>query len=139
METKIEKLSVELKVHTGSIEDLQRQLTTKTKHHDVAVGSLESARGELKTQISTVKQLQSQLSDLEKLRSDVKLLSAKNTDLMAHLKRVSAEHEDSLEANERAQSAVRELQNEIHDQTATIRTLRRERASIEDLNDRKAA
>jgi len=63
------------------------------------------------------------------------VLSAKTTDLVAHLKRVSAEHESSLQANEKAQSLIRELQNEIHKQTATIRSLRRERGSIGHFED----
>ena len=69
------------------------------------------------------------------------MLTAKTTDLVNHLKRVSAEHEDSLAANEKAQAAIRDLQDEIHKQTATIRSLRRDRASISDLDadDKRAA
>jgi gas vesicle protein len=81
------------------------------------------------------KQLQAQLSDLEALRANNKLLTTKANDLMEHLKRVSGEHEDSLRANEQAQSTIRHLQDEIHQQTATIRTLRRERGSILGLSE----
>ena len=63
------------------------------------------------------------------------VFAAKVDDLLSHLKRVSAEHEASLEANETAQESIRELQSQIHDQTATIRALRRERGSVPGLGD----
>ena len=54
---------------------------------------------------------------------------------MKHLKRISAEHEASLEANETAQNSIRDLQSQLHDQTATIRSLRRQLGSVPGLKD----
>lgn len=118
LEQRVSKLGTELELHAGSVDELSRQLATKSEQHEAAVGKL-----------------QSELAELESLRAEKAVLRAKTTDLISHLKRISVEHEDSLQANERAQKTIRELQNEVHKQTSTIRTLRRERAAIDDLDD----
>ena len=54
---------------------------------------------------------------------------------MAHLKRLSGELEDSLDANAKGQDRLRDLESQLHDHTVKLRELRRQRGSITGLND----
>jgi predicted nucleic acid-binding Zn-ribbon protein len=54
---------------------------------------------------------------------------------MTHLKRLSAELGDSLDANSKAQDRIRDVENQLHDHTVKIRELRRQRGSIADITD----
>ena len=64
-------------------------------------------------------------------------VSASNptTTVMAHLKRVSGELDDSLDANAKGQDRIRDLESQLHEHTVKLRELRRQRGSIAGLNN----
>ena len=62
----------------------------------------------------------------------------RSADLTAHLKRLSAELEDSLDMNAKAHDRIRGMENQLHEHVVKIRELRRDRGSIPSLEaDRK--
>ena len=140
MQTEIKKLGTRAALQSNNVQDLQRQLATKSKAFDNVVREHNDAVAKLQSQSGTLQKLQSQIAAAEKLRPANKSLQEKVNDLTAHLKRLSAELDDSLQANAKIGDRIRQLENQAHDDANTIRKLRRQRGSIDGMEgDRKAA
>jgi predicted nucleic acid-binding Zn-ribbon protein len=110
-------------------------LATKTDQHEGAAAEVAELERKLDDQQTLIGSLTSDLSEAERLRPENKSLQDRATDLMAHLKRLSAELDDSLDANSRAQDRILDVENQLHDHTVKIRELRRQRGSIADVTD----
>jgi chromosome segregation ATPase len=139
LERKVDELGSELEKTIGSVEELDAQLATKSKLYDAALVDYQHAAEGLEVKNHLVKRLEQQLAEFDKLKAENQMLTVKTADLVSHLQRVSGEHEDSLQANEQAQATIRQLENDVHQKTATIRALRRERGAIEGLDGNQAA
>ena len=117
-----------------SLGDLTTQIASKTNQYEKSLEEITGLTHTLKDQRSSITKLMKDLKEVESLRNENSAWSTKYDDLMARLRQVSAEHEDSLEANSQALDRIRELETDLHQQAAKIRDLRRERASIRDLD-----
>ncbi len=114
--SEINEMQSSIDVQTRSIGDLQRQLSERCGLQESATREAHELQQRLQTETTRQHQLEKTNRELQQ----------RVAELTGHLKRLSAELEDSLEANAQA-----------HDQ---IRNLRRQRGSIPDLgDDRKAA
>lgn len=126
-------LQHQIESQAQEMDDLRGQIALRTKQHDEAEMEIARLATQLEQLQSVLQKLRSEVSEAEKLRPENKLLEERVTDLMAHLKRVSAELEDSLEANAKAQDRIRDVENQLHDHVIKIRDLRRQRGSIENI------
>ncbi len=145
LEKQIKKLSTQVSVQSNDADDLRRQLETKTKAYEKAITDSQQFAASLKQQESAISSLEKKLRNAQTLQPENERLQSKVTELMAALKDLSNEHESSLAANAKAQASIRDLQNEVHENTKTIRELRRPRGGgifqfgQDDQQDRRAA
>jgi chromosome segregation ATPase len=123
-------LQHELKTQSVAVGDLRAQLAERTQQHQSAIAEVASVRQTLSKQHAAIERLTSELKEAEKLRPVNKTLQDRIADLTAHLKRLSAELEDSLVANAKAEDRVRDVETQLHEQSVKIRELRRERGAI---------
>ncbi|MEM6689096.1 MAG: hypothetical protein AAF664_06690, partial [Planctomycetota bacterium] len=118
--------------HQGVVVRLNSQINETQK-------MLDTEQSKIATQQREIQSLQAQLSTLRSAANQKPELEKRIAELTLHLKRVSAEHEDSLEANAESQQRVRALEEELHQKSAKIRDLRRQRAHWDDGESRQAA
>ncbi|MGB7324615.1 MAG: hypothetical protein WBD31_07075 [Rubripirellula sp.] len=139
LEKSLVSLRSEIQNQAKATEAANQQLQARAKQHEQSIGEVSELKKTLESQRSSIAKLANQLQAAEQLRPENKELQNRIGDLMAHLKRVSAEHEDSLDANTKALDRIRDLESNLHDHAAKIRDLRRERASIAGLDGRDDA
>ena len=125
----------QLESQSTALQNIRKELAAKTQEHDRVVGELTDKTRKLDQQQAVAQELRSELKTAEKLRPQNKSLQDRVADLMAHLKRVSGELDDSLDANAKGQDRIRDLESQLHDHTVKLRELRRQRGSIAGLND----
>jgi chromosome segregation ATPase len=128
-------LQQQIESQSTAMEDLRHELTAKTRQHDDVLGKLASTTENLSEQQAAVAKLTLALETAEELRPENKTLQDRIADLMAHLKRLSGELEDSLDANAKGQDRIRDLESQLHDHVVKMRELRRQRGSITGLGD----
>lgn len=127
----------EITSQSAKLKEVGDLLTVKTSEHSKLVEKITGMSKSLEQNRTSMMKLNSDLKTAEKLRPENKALQDRVAELMTHLKRVSAEHDDSLDANSKALDRIRDLENQLHEHAAKIRDLRRERASIADLEEGK--
>ena len=129
------KLQTEMQKQSGRFTDLKKSFEVKSNQYDNSLNEITGLTKSLSEQRETLTKLTADLAEAEELRPKNELLLSRINELMAHLKRVNGEHEDSLEANAAALDRIRDLESDLHAQAAKIRELRRERGSIRDLEN----
>lgn len=117
----------------AAIENLRNQFVVATRLHEASVAENGAVNQELQKRSETLEALTRRLAEMQRSGSDLESLKNRVAELTGHLKRVSVEHEASLDANEQAGRRIRELENELHQSAGTIRQLRRDRGSIDGL------
>jgi peptidoglycan hydrolase CwlO-like protein len=126
----VKQLSSELAGQSSVVEQLRGELDAKSKAYEKAVSESRQFATDLKQQQAAIHSMQSDLKAAQKMQPQNEKLQNDVAQLRAALKELSAEHDQSLAANAKAQTTIRDLQNEMHESTKTIRELRRPRGSI---------
>lgn len=131
------------------IDELERQLQSKSERHDALLNDLNAKKSQLVEQKHDMERLVSDLKTAESGQKEHDLLKQEATELRSHLSCVREELEDSLDTNAKGQDRIRDLENQLHDHVKKIRDLRRERSSSSTIktsddatetdSDRKAA
>lgn len=134
LNTETAAMQNDLQKQTSRVAELQKRVEVKSAQYDKSLGEISGLTQSLNEQRESLTKLTADLADAEELRPKNELLLSRIDELMAHLKRVNSEHEDSLEANAAALDRIRDLETDLHSQAAKIRELRRERGSIRDLD-----
>lgn len=143
----IEKLAIQLEVAktavdqsiqlTTKVEDLERQLESKSEEHELLVTEIGVKSDEVARQIYEIQDLKIALESAESDRRDRDRLKQEVTELRIHVGCIREELEDSLDTNAKGQDRIRDLENQLHDHVKKIRDLRRERnaSSTLQMND----
>ena len=130
-------LQQKIQSQSTALEDLRKELAAKSQQHDHVLGKFTSTTQKLDQLQAAFEKLTSELAHAEKLRPENKTLQDRIADLMAHLKRLSGELDDSLDANAKGQDRIRDLESQLHDHTVKLRDLHRQRGSIAGLDDQQ--
>ncbi len=136
LQANISALRTEIQNQTNATEAANQHLAAKSKQYDQSIRDATELKKSIEDQRASATKLAGQLQAAEQLRPANLALQKRIDDLMTHLKRVSSEHEDSLDANTKALDRIRDLEFNLHDHATKIRDLRRERASIAGLDGR---
>ena len=111
------------------IDQLEKQLQSKSEGHEVLLNDLSAKKSQLVEQNNELERLATDLKAAESGRKEHDLLKQESTELRSHLSCVREELEDSLDTNAKGQDRIRDLENQLHDHVKKIRDLRRERNS----------
>ena len=111
------------------IDQLEKQLQSKSEGHEVLLNDLSAKKSQLVEQNNELERLATDLKAAESARKEHDLLKQESTELRSHLSCVREELEDSLDTNAKGQDRIRDLENQLHDHVKKIRDLRRERNS----------
>jgi len=114
---------------TTKIDELEKQLQSKSEQHAVLVNDLNQKSNEVAHQPREIERLSSALKDAECDRRERDQLKQEVTELRTHLNSVRDELEDSLDTNAKGQDRIRDMENQLHDHVKKIRDLRRERSA----------
>ena len=137
-------LQNQLAAQAETLQQTKSDLAAMTQSHESLRNEVSAAKQAVASEQDRVRDLSGQLASSRAEADSLRPLENKVDDLMARLRALSIEHEDSLEANATALRRIDELQKQTLADADKIRSLRRERASIADLDDatipiRKAA
>ncbi len=117
------------KLLTTKIDELEKQLQSKSEQHAVLVDDISQKSNEVAHQLREIERLSSELKDAESDRRERDQLKQEVTELRTHLNSVRDELEDSLDTNAKGQDRIRDMENQLHDHVKKIRDLRRERSA----------
>ncbi|MDA7893275.1 hypothetical protein N9B38_00015 [bacterium] len=129
----------QLRLEAEEIDDLRRQLKSKSEQHEALVNDHNSKKHEVIQQLSEIKQLSTELEGAIDDRRERERLQQEVTEIKSHLNCVREELEDSLETNAKGQDRIRDMENQLHDHVKKIRDLRRERSSSSAIQTTNAA
>lgn len=114
---------------TTKIDELEKQLQSKSEQHAVLVNDINQKSNEVAHQRREIERLSTALKDAECDRRERDQLKQEVTELRTHLNSVRDELEDSLDTNAKGQDRIRDMENQLHDHVKKIRDLRRERSA----------
>ena len=114
---------------TTKIDELEKQLQSKSEQHAVLVDEISQKSNEVTHQLREIERLSSELKDAESDRRERDQLKQEVTELRTHLNSARDELEDSLDTNAKGQDRIRDMENQLHDHVKKIRDLRRERSA----------
>ena len=134
-EYKSESLRKEIQVQTERCLSLQSQLAESVEVKGDLNRQLSDVRNELADRSEQLSLAESRMAAFESELVTLKPLREKTDDLLQRLKNLSIEHEESLDANANATARIDELQQQAISDAAKIRSLRRDRASIADIEN----
>ncbi len=130
LEKQVKQLTSELHSQSSSSDQLRKELDARNKAYEQAISDSRQFASSLKQQQVAIATMERDLKTAQAMQPENQKLQNEILQLRAALKELSTEHDQSLAANAKAQSSIRDLQNEVHEATQTIRELRRPRGSI---------
>tara|TARA_R110002049_G_scaffold4601_5_gene32296 strand:+ start:420879 stop:422855 length:1977 start_codon:yes stop_codon:yes gene_type:complete len=128
-----ESLQQQLSEGGQTIRALQEQLAAKDQQVSEATSRVRETTLQLERRSEAASKLSQQLAAAEQLRPVNHDLQQRLDELTKRLAVVTAEHEDSLQSNAKAEDRVRDLQNQLHEYAEKIRDQRRKLAATGEL------
>ena len=129
-----ESLRKKIAENVRTIEGLQAQLADKESFIQQVSAQARDTAKQLEVQTATATKLSKDLVAAERVRPVNSDLQLRLEEALKRLNVITAEHEDSLESNAKAEDRIRDLQNQLHDYANKIRDQRRRLAAAGDLS-----